>query len=113
MEYVEAPYPPRNHVGHAARLRRAREIGGGGQEHRLPIPRPDHSSEIWLPITEPQEYFEPHFAVHISLAQPRRFASDWPTWVERWELDGLVDYFYRVVRWEVVPMFNEFIQHRD
>jgi len=74
------------------------------------FPGPDHSSDIWLPITEPQEEFGPHFAVHISLAQPRGFAADWPAWVEDWDLDGLVEYFYRVVRWEVVPMFNKFVQ---
>jgi hypothetical protein len=77
---------------------------------RYRYPGPDHSSDIWLPITEPQEEFQPHFDVHISLAQPRGFASDWPEWVETWELDGLVDHFYRVIRWEVVPQFNEFIQ---
>lgn len=71
---------------------------------------PGNSSEIWLPVTEPEEQFDPHFSIHISLAEPGGFASDWPKWVEEWELDGLVDHMHRVVRYEIAPHFNEFIQ---
>lgn len=74
------------------------------------FPGPDHSSEIWLPITEPQESFQPHFTVRMTLAQPGGFANDWPQWVERWELDGLVDHFCRVIRYEVATQFKQFIQ---
>jgi hypothetical protein len=71
---------------------------------------PDHTSQIWLPAEDEKEVFDPHFTVRISLAQPRGFAADWPRWIEEWELDGLVDHFHHVIRWEVVPQFNEFIQ---
>jgi hypothetical protein len=70
---------------------------------------PDDSSEIWLPVTS-DEKFDPHFSVHVSLAKPRGFANDWPDWIEEWEVDGLVDYLYRVVAQEVIPRFDEFIQ---
>ena len=71
---------------------------------------PNHSSEIWLPISEPEEHFEPHFSVHVALAEPRGFARDWPWWINEWEVDGLVDYLYRAVAEQVVPRFNDFIQ---
>lgn len=73
---------------------------------------PDNSSEIWLPVTKPEEKFDPHFAIHVSLAQPRGFANDWPQWVEGWELDGLVDHFHRVIQYEIAPQFKKFIQPR-
>lgn len=77
------------------------------------FPAPNNSSEIWLPVTEPEERFDPHFDVHLSLAQPPGFANDWPRWVESWELDGLIDHFHRVVRYEIAPQFNEFARDVD
>lgn len=71
---------------------------------------PNHSSEIWLPISEPEEHFEPHFSVHVTLAEPRGFARDWPWWINEWEVDELVNYLYRAVAEQVVPRFNDFVQ---
>jgi hypothetical protein len=74
------------------------------------FPLSDNSSEIWLPVSEPEEQFDEHFTVHVSLAKPRGFADDWLPWFEHWEIDGLVDYLHNVVGYQVVPQFNPFLK---
>jgi len=69
-----------------------------------------HTSEIWLPITEPPEHYDAHFKVRVSLAEPGGFANDWPKWVEGWELDGLAGTIHRVVRYEIAPQFNPYVR---
>jgi hypothetical protein len=67
-------------------------------------------ADIWLPIDERDQRFNPRFLVEVALAKPRGFADDWPDreWGE--DLGGLVDYMYRTVVWSVLPQLREFIQ---
>lgn len=102
LHVVTAATKP-DYVGH-----QGTEEGASGIGFRMAAA--NHSSEIWLPTTKPDERFDPHFTVHVSLAEPRGFANDWPRWVESWELDGLVDHFHRVIRYEVATQFSQFIQ---
>ncbi len=67
-------------------------------------------SEIWLPVTEPEERFDPHFEVNVTLAKPRGFARDWLPRLGTWEAENLMDHLHRVIRYEVLPQFNQFLQ---
>jgi len=78
-----------------------------GIGHRFTPTRDE--ADWWLPIDDDDQTFYPKFTVQISLAKPRGFADDWPD-IDGWELDGLVDYMYRTVVWDVVPHLSKFIQ---
>lgn len=71
---------------------------------------PNNSSDIWLPLTEPEEQFDPHFEIRVALAKPRGFTRDWLPWLDQWEAENLMDYLHRAVRYEVIPQFNQFLQ---
>jgi hypothetical protein len=66
-------------------------------------------ADWWLPIDSRDQTFDPHFGIEISLTKPRGYAEDWPS-IAGWALDGLVEYMYRTVQYEVVPALREFIQ---
>jgi hypothetical protein len=73
------------------------------------VPGANKSSEIWLPVTEPEEKFDPHFEVKVTLAKPKGFAQDWLPWLGDWEGEDLMDYLHRAIRYEVLPQFNRFL----
>jgi hypothetical protein len=70
----------------------------------------DFSSEIWLPLTEPEESFDPHFEVNVTLAKPRGFSKDWLPWIGTWEAEDLMDHLHRAIRYEVLPQFNQYME---
>jgi hypothetical protein len=66
-------------------------------------------ADWWLPIDSRDQTFDPHFGIEVALTKPWGFADDWPD-IVGWSLDGLVEYMYRTVYWEVLPQLREFIQ---
>lgn len=62
-----------------------------------------------LPIESGDQAFDPHFGIEVSLTKPRGFAEDWPD-IAGFALDGLVNYMYNTVYYQVVPALREYIQ---
>jgi hypothetical protein len=90
---------------YVAHNRSGEEASGIG--HRI-TPTGDEA-DWWLPIDSRDQTFDPHFGIEVSLTKPRGFADDWPN-IAGWALDGLVEYMYRTVQYQVLPELREFIQ---
>jgi hypothetical protein len=64
-------------------------------------------AEIWLPIDDRDQHYEPRFGLELHLARPQSF-RDWPD-IDDWEADGIAHRLHEQVRWNVLPFFSRWV----